>query len=43
MDRVWKKLGSRSMETRYSMKGSLLVMYVQTFVLLLCVALMKVA
>jgi hypothetical protein len=36
-------LGSRSMETRYSVKGSLLVMYVQAFVLLLCVALTKVA
>ena len=30
------------METRYSMKGSLLVMYVQMFVLLICVTLMKV-
>jgi hypothetical protein len=38
-----EKMGSKSMETRYSMKGSLLAMYVQTFVLLLCVALMKVA
>jgi len=38
-----EKMGSRSMETRYSMKGSLLAMYVQTFVLLLSVALMKVA
>ena len=36
-------MGSRSMETRYSVKGSLLVMYVQMFVLLLCVALTKVA
>ena len=33
---------SRTVETKYSMKGSLLVMYVQMFVLLICVALMKV-
>ena len=31
------------METRYIMKVSLLATYVQTFMLLLCVALMKVA
>ena len=35
-------MGSRSMETRYSVRGSLLAMYVQAFILLLCVA-MKVA
>ena len=31
------------METRYSVRGSLLVMYLQAFILLLCVTLMKVA